>query len=229
MISNVLFNQQSQYFFMYWYRDVSFILTLLTIGSGVALLFNADQINGWLIENWGYGTVGFITSITFTACIYGIIQSIRGKMVVFIDDELTPSENDVGIGFIVLFGIPCLIFLILFLITVIIPPLDSSEIFLVGILLTLLMWITYFLVQIIRSYYYNTNAANAFIAVVLKAFLTIFTALFIVAAISSITDRNKSWGNRILGATGNAVGAWATFSFMKSLIYSGPSLRSIYK
>ena len=224
-MSDSTLESQNEFFLSHFFRDESL---WLAVGSAVLLVVAAVKESAadvWLQTHWGYGFVGIfwvVVALLVGWCVYLAKQQ---RMVVFIDDDLTPEDQDIKLLLLVLVGLPIIWLVLLGAVYLIIPPLQNNNFDKVYAISLIIIWSLYIYTQIVRSYYYNRNGGYAFLAVLLKIALGAIFIISVFTAVAALMDKKKSIGSRIGDALGGAMIALLAYDLMEKLTYRGPSLR----
>lgn len=212
-----------------WF-DVGLILLLASIAT--LLYFSADiERNAWLQERIGYSATRLLVMIGLTLLLWGTIQGCRGKVVVFINDELTPLYSDAVWTFGIVLGMPVAGWIIWLVLSLgswllfpahITPPRYDD----ICIYLTLALWCVGALWIFARLYAYNRNALTTFAAFVTKLSWCCFALLMLNQADNDL--RNEKQESTYTVATNfitHMILFFLALFVISQLTYHGPSLR----
>lgn len=212
-----------------WFDPVFY---LVTFGVARLIYVAIDPTRDEQLEQAIGYTGTRIALITFlTMFVWGTVQGLRGRMVVYINDEVTPGFNDTTATFVIVAGTPLIIFSLWFLATLLAhlllptgvtpPKFDDG-----AAILLFVAWSIGILWLYARLYAYNRGALSALTALVTKLGWCLFALGALHNAGKSFTNEdNKSFGE----AAGNVIYFLLLFvvalEMMVRLTYEGPSLR----
>lgn len=208
------------------------VLYLVTFGVAWLIFVAIDPDRDQQLEQAIGYTGTRIALITFlTLFIWGTVQGLRGRMVVYINDDVTPGLSDATATFYIVAGTPLIIFALWFLATALAylllptgvtpPKFDDG-----AAILLFLAWAIGILWLYARLYAYNRGALSALTALVAKLGWCLFALGALYQAEKSFANEdNKSFGE----AAGNVIHFLIIFAvalaMMARLTYAGPSLR----
>jgi hypothetical protein len=173
-----------------------------------------------------------IALITFlTMFIWGTVQGLRGRMVVYINDDVTPGFNDATATFYIIAGTPLIIFSLWFLATLLTdlllptgvtrPKFDGG-----AAILLFVAWAIGILWLYARLYAYNRGALSALTALVTKLGWCLFALGALHNAEKSFkNEENKSFGVAAENVIYYLIMFAVALAMMSRLTYEGPSLR----
>ena len=197
------------------------VMVLLAWGA-----LNDHPLNSWLEERWGYGLGFLFCSLFVLGALYGLFLSSRGRLAIFIEDEVTTGAADIEMTFGLFYFPVTILILVLFIFESDHLAWSVAALILLALSVICLVFIVIF--QIIRVYQYNISGFHAFIALLTRIALALLTLIMVFASISSFMDKSASWGSRIFNGLFFALGAVGSYLLMRSLVYRGPSLRYFY-
>lgn len=217
------------------FKEGWFDVGLILLVSIVATLFYfaADiERNSWLEDSMGYSGTRLLVMMSLTLFLWGTIQGCRGKIVVFINDELTPLYSDAAWTFGIVLGLPVLCWIIWLVLSLgswlvfpaqVTPPRYDDF----CIYLTLVLWSVGALWIFARLYAYNRNALTTFAAFVTKLSWCCFALLMLNQADNDL--RNEKQESTYTVATNfitHMVLFFLALFIIGQLTYHGPSLRN---
>jgi hypothetical protein len=220
------FYEETRYFFRHAWCDAGLwapLIGMVLLAWGALTGHPADI---WLKENLGYG-LGMLFGVLFVlGALYGLYLAEQTRIAIFIEDEVMTGMADINMTFCLFYlPITILIFSVLFI--------ESKDpgweiLSLVLVVVSIVCLIFAVALQVVRAYHYNVSGFRAFISILTKVALALITLIFMVVSASALTDKAMSWARRILEGLFFGLLAWSTYSFMRGLIYRGPSLRYFY-
>lgn len=190
-------------------QDCPSSLLLLRRGWIDPLLYIIVGIAGWLVfvandidrsnhleESFGYSGKRLSIIILITMFLWGTIQGLRGKMVVYIDNDDTPGYQDAVTTFAVVIGAPAaglIFFLVMSLLAWLLLPVNVTppNFENVSIYLMYVLWAAGLLWMYARLYAYNRNALCAATALVARLGWCFFALAFLNQAINDLKNEKQ--------------------------------------
>lgn len=212
-----------------WYDP--FLYLVAAAISLLAYMAGDNERNLQLEEAIGYtaGRLAFIAALA--AFVWGTIQGLRGRLVVFIDDRTTPRKSDALLTAFCMVGIPLLVFALVvlaYVATAILAPAGFREPRYeeAGFLLVGIAWTGALAWMYARLYAYNPGALSACVALVTRLAWCLFALHFLNQAEHKLTNAdNESFGDAAYGFLVSLVLFWLAVVVIDRLTYAGPSLR----
>jgi len=213
-----------------WF-DVGLIL-LVSIVATLLYFAAAIERESWLEERIGYSATRLLVIISLALFLWGTLQGCRGKIVVFINDELTPLYSDAAWTFGIVLGMPVVGWMIwlalslgswlLFPAQVTPPRYDDFCIY-----FTLALWCIGAIWIFARLYAYNRNALTTFAAFVTKLSWCCFALLMLNQADNDLrNETQESTYNVATNFITHMVLFFLALFIIGQLTYHGPSLRN---
>jgi hypothetical protein len=205
----------------------------IVIGIAGWLVYIATDIdrNNHLEKSFGYSGQRMSVIILITMFLWGTIQGLRGKMVVYINDDSTPNHLDATATFAIVFGAPIVGFIfyvvmpllaLLLLPTNITPPNFES----ISTYLTFVLWAAGLLWMYARLYAYNRNALCAATALVARLGWCFFAFAFLNQAKNDLeNERQLSTSQVASNFIMHMILFLMALFIIGKLTYDGPPLR----
>ena len=211
-----------------WYDPLLYFVLVFTVY--IFCIFFDNELNAKLESVVGYSGTR-ITLITLgVMVIWGTVQGFREKVVVYINDEITPDHLDSIATIVIVVGPPivtlafCWLFKILF--DLLAPSgVDCPDIRFIEPIAQVVMWLGGFGWLYARLYYYNKNALSAAVALVTKVFWCV-GALFFLFQTFAAFDRFTQGIGTLTAVLLNFLIFMHILWVIEMITYQGPSLRS---
>lgn len=204
---------------------------LITLLGGLAWLVHFVWLSDGYIrlkQQTGYPIPRILLLLFLATFLYGTVQGARKRLVVFINDEVTPGLSDALVTLGIVVGIPLLVLLLFcmaFLLTTFVAPANFEPSHYQGyaMIIGALAWGCGGLWLFARSYAYNRDAISASIAVLTKVTWCLIAITLFMMADDQDGECHTSFTRGLQQVFLLAVILLAMSSLVTALTYDGPS------